>query len=150
MHARRVGAARKKTDLLLALAARARGFGLFDLLLALGRPVDRRLGVSRVQRAGHSRQKTGRSSVPHEQRECPLPNGRDFGEDGLIASLRASARLSGSDLLEAMVWDLANAAETDSFPDDVSGIVLDLLPQEAGQHRPVAGIPQSGQGLVDG
>ena len=82
--------------------------------------------------------------------ECPLPDGTDFGEDGLTQSLRASAHLSGSDLLEAMVWDLARAAETDSFPDDVSGIVLDLLPQEPGQHRPVPGIAQPGQRLFDG
>ena len=59
--------------------------------------------------------------------ECPLPEGRDFGEDGLIESLQASAHLTGSDLLEAMVWDLTAKAGTDSFPDDVSGIVLDLL-----------------------
>jgi phosphoserine phosphatase RsbU/P len=60
--------------------------------------------------------------------ECPLPDGQDFGEAGLINSLTRSAHLSGSDLLEAMVWDLTHAAGTDSFPDDVSGIVLDVLP----------------------
>lgn len=81
--------------------------------------------------------------------ECPLPNGKDFGEDGLIESLGASSHLSGADLLEAMVWDLTRAAGTDSFPDDVSGIVLDFLPQVAGQHRPVAGVPQSGHRLFD-
>lgn len=59
--------------------------------------------------------------------ECPLPSGADFGEEGLTQSLQASAHLSGADLLEAMVWDLTRAAGTDSFPDDVSGIVLDLL-----------------------
>jgi sigma-B regulation protein RsbU (phosphoserine phosphatase) len=59
--------------------------------------------------------------------ECPLPGGSDFGEDGLIESLQASAHLTGADLLEAMVWDLTAKAGTDSFPDDVSGIVLDLL-----------------------
>jgi sigma-B regulation protein RsbU (phosphoserine phosphatase) len=59
--------------------------------------------------------------------ECPLPSGKDFGEDGLIESLTKSAHLTGSDLLEAMVWDLTAKAGTDSFPDDVSGIVLDLL-----------------------
>ena len=82
--------------------------------------------------------------------ECPLPNGKDFGEDGLTESLRASANLSGSDLLEAMVWDLTRAAGTESFPDDVSGIVLDLLPQEPGQHRPVSGIAQPGHRIQDG
>lgn len=59
--------------------------------------------------------------------ECPLPDGRDFGEDGLVDSLRSSAHLSGSDLLEAMIWDLTAKAGTDSFADDVSGIVLDIL-----------------------
>lgn len=59
--------------------------------------------------------------------ECPLPDGSDFGEDGLIDSLRNSACLGGSDLLEAMIWDLTAKAGTDSFPDDVSGIVLDIL-----------------------
>ena len=82
--------------------------------------------------------------------ECPLPNGQDFGEDGLIESLRASSHLSGSDLLEAMVWDLTRAAGTDSFPDDVSGIVLDLLPEVSGQHCPVPGISQPGQRVGDG
>ena len=61
--------------------------------------------------------------------ECPLPSGEDFGEDGLAESLRKSAHLSGSDLLEALVWDLSQQAGSDSFPDDVSGVVVDLLPQ---------------------
>jgi sigma-B regulation protein RsbU (phosphoserine phosphatase) len=59
--------------------------------------------------------------------ECPLPDGSDYGEDGLHQSLQKSAHLSGSDLLEALVWDLSQQAGTDTFPDDVSGLVLDLL-----------------------
>jgi sigma-B regulation protein RsbU (phosphoserine phosphatase) len=59
--------------------------------------------------------------------ECPRQSGEDFGEDGLILSLTRSAHLSGSDLLEALVWDLGQAAGTTSFPDDVSGVVLDLI-----------------------
>lgn len=58
--------------------------------------------------------------------ECPRLSGDDFGEDGLADSLTRSAHLSGSDLLEALVWDLGQAAGTMSFPDDVSGAVLDL------------------------
>ena len=81
--------------------------------------------------------------------ECPLPSGEDFGEEGLIDSLMKSAQLSGLDLLEAMVWDLTQAANTDSFPDDVSGIVLDLLPKESGQHRPIPGVSQPGPRLFD-
>ena len=45
----------------------------------------------------------------------------------LIESLQSSGHLTGADLLEAMIWDLTDQAGTDSFPDDVSGIVLDLL-----------------------
>ena len=59
--------------------------------------------------------------------ECPRLSGDDFGEDGLADSLTRSAQLSGTDLLEALVWDLGQAAGTLSFPDDVSGVVLDLL-----------------------
>lgn len=58
--------------------------------------------------------------------ECPMPDGRDFGEEGLIESLRRSAHLSGSDLLESLVWDLTHQSGGGSFPDDVSGIILDL------------------------
>ncbi|MFN4193412.1 MAG: PP2C family protein-serine/threonine phosphatase [Tabrizicola sp.] len=58
--------------------------------------------------------------------ECPLPAGGDFGEEGLTASLRASARLTGPDLTEALVWDLVRKSGTDSFADDVSAVVLDL------------------------
>jgi phosphoserine phosphatase RsbU/P len=82
--------------------------------------------------------------------ECPLPSGDDFGEDGLATSLRKSAHLSGSDLLEAMVWDLSQQAETDSFPDDVSGLVVDLLPEKACQHPPVPGIPKKGERPFNG
>jgi phosphoserine phosphatase RsbU/P len=60
--------------------------------------------------------------------ECPMPSGQDFGEDGLIESLQKSRELCGLDLLEALVWDLAQQSGGDSFPDDVSGVVLDLLP----------------------
>jgi sigma-B regulation protein RsbU (phosphoserine phosphatase) len=72
--------------------------------------------------------------------ECPLPSGEDFGQDGLAVSLRRSAHLTGSDLLEALVWDLSQNSGSDSFPDDVSGVVVDFLPQETGQNPPVAGI----------
>jgi sigma-B regulation protein RsbU (phosphoserine phosphatase) len=58
--------------------------------------------------------------------ECPLPGGCEFGEDGLIESLRRSVHLNGADLLESMVWDLTRQSGSDSFPDDVSGIILDL------------------------
>jgi phosphoserine phosphatase RsbU/P len=59
--------------------------------------------------------------------ECPLPGGRDFGEEGLTKSLLRSAALSGADVLEALVWDLTQQAGSDVFPDDLSGVVLDLI-----------------------
>ncbi len=62
--------------------------------------------------------------------ECPVPSGQDFGEDGLIRSLQRSAGMEGPALLEAIIWDLADQAGTDSFPDDVSGILLDYLREE--------------------
>jgi sigma-B regulation protein RsbU (phosphoserine phosphatase) len=62
--------------------------------------------------------------------ECPLPTGTDFGEDGLTESLARSAHLSGADLLEALVWDLTTQSGSDSFPDDVSGVVLDVLQKD--------------------
>ncbi|MBL9048647.1 MAG: SpoIIE family protein phosphatase [Tabrizicola sp.] len=81
--------------------------------------------------------------------ECPLPSGADFGEEGLIDSLNRSGHMSGSDLLEALVWDLTQQSGSDSFPDDVSGVVLDLLPEERGKHRPVSGIAKPGERLFD-
>jgi sigma-B regulation protein RsbU (phosphoserine phosphatase) len=59
--------------------------------------------------------------------ECPLPSGTDFGEEGLMASLKASAGLSGADLLEALTWDLVRQSGCDSFSDDLSAVVLDLF-----------------------
>jgi len=73
--------------------------------------------------------------------ECPCLSGADFGEDGLIDSITRSAHMDGTDLLEALVWDLGQAAGSPSFPDDVSGVVLDLL-VERGKHRPIACITQ--------
>ncbi len=62
--------------------------------------------------------------------ECPLPSGRDFGEDGLTTSLKTSlktsAGLGGAELLEALIRDLARQSGSESFADDVSGVVLDL------------------------
>jgi phosphoserine phosphatase RsbU/P len=81
--------------------------------------------------------------------ECPLPSGQDFGEEGLIDSLQRSSWLTGSDLLEALIWDMSQQSGADSFPDDVSGVVLDLLAEEAGQHPPVTGVAQPGNRLFE-
>ena len=59
--------------------------------------------------------------------ECPLPGGGDFGEEGLTESLHRSAGMAGADILEALAWDLAQKSGLEVFPDDLSGVVLDLL-----------------------
>lgn len=61
--------------------------------------------------------------------ECPLPSGADFGEEGVTESLRRSSHLTGSESLEALVWDLSQQSGSDSFADDVSGIILDFTDQ---------------------
>jgi phosphoserine phosphatase RsbU/P len=81
--------------------------------------------------------------------ECPLPDGSDFGQDGLSESLARSADLGGSDLLEALVWDLMHRSGLDTFPDDISGVVLDLREDDTGQHRPVPGVAQPRNRLFD-
>ncbi len=81
--------------------------------------------------------------------ECPLPDGSDFGSEGLIDSLSRSSGLSGTEMLEAMVWDLTRASGLESFPDDVSGVVFELGGQETRQHRPVSGVAEPRKRLFD-
>jgi len=57
--------------------------------------------------------------------ECPGEGGFDLGEDGLARMLARLRDLDSGALLEALVWDLADFAGNDRFPDDVSGILLD-------------------------
>ncbi len=57
--------------------------------------------------------------------ECPGEGGFDLGEDGLARMLARLRDLDSAALLEALVWDLADFAGNDRFPDDVSGIVID-------------------------
>lgn len=82
--------------------------------------------------------------------ECPLPGGTDFGLAGLADSLGRSSALAGAEVLESLVWDISRQSGLDRFPDDVSGVVIDLPGQEAGQHAAVAGIAQPGKRRVDG
>lgn len=57
--------------------------------------------------------------------ECPGPEGFDLGEEGLARMLRRLNGLESPELLETLVWDLAEFAGTDHFADDVSGVLLD-------------------------
>ncbi len=59
--------------------------------------------------------------------ECPDPLDNELGTDGLIALLEQSAHLASANLLEALMWDLANFFAGNDFPDDVSGLLFDYL-----------------------
>ena len=59
--------------------------------------------------------------------ECPDLDDRELGTDGLVDILTLSAHLSSTDLLEALMWDLAGHANGRDFPDDVSGLIFDYL-----------------------
>ena len=56
--------------------------------------------------------------------ECPSPDGREFGSEGLAAFLAGHAGLDDDALLDALVWALAAHAGTEDFPDDVSGAIF--------------------------
>ena len=57
--------------------------------------------------------------------ECPSPTGQELGTEGLIEMLQRFDPMPSANLLEALVWDLANFAGSDDFPDDVSGLLFD-------------------------
>lgn len=52
--------------------------------------------------------------------ECPDDTGALLGEEGITKMLGELRRRQGSDLLESMVWFMADYAGSDDFPDDVS------------------------------
>lgn len=57
--------------------------------------------------------------------ECPDVTGQELGQEGLVKLLNRSRHLSSPDLLEALIWDLADFAGGADFPDDVSALVFD-------------------------
>lgn len=57
--------------------------------------------------------------------ECAAPDGTELGDAGLAAILERNASLSSPALLEALVWDLSEHADTSDFRDDVSGVMFD-------------------------
>lgn len=57
--------------------------------------------------------------------ECPSPAGEELGEEGLIAWLEENRSLSGSGLLDGLVWALSSHYGSEDFPDDLSGLLLD-------------------------
>jgi phosphoserine phosphatase RsbU/P len=61
--------------------------------------------------------------------ECPDANDVEFGGEGLERFLTDHATLALPDLLEALIWRLADFRGSADFPDDVSGLVFDFTGQ---------------------
>ena len=57
--------------------------------------------------------------------ECPSRSGEELGEDGLERLIRKNSGLESSQLLDALIWDLAAHLGSEDFPDDVSGLLFD-------------------------
>jgi len=59
--------------------------------------------------------------------ECPSPTGQELGTEGLVDMLCRFGTMPSTNLLEALIWDLASFAGSDDFPDDVSGLLFDYV-----------------------
>ncbi|MFN7224166.1 MAG: PP2C family protein-serine/threonine phosphatase [Paracoccaceae bacterium] len=57
--------------------------------------------------------------------ECPSRHGDELGEDGLERLLYKNRGLESTQLLDALIWDLAAHMGSEDFPDDVSGLLFD-------------------------
>lgn len=60
--------------------------------------------------------------------ECTDPDGCELGQDGFAAVLTANQALSGTDLLEAIVWELQSFHQAADLEDDVSALIFDYQP----------------------
>lgn len=57
--------------------------------------------------------------------ECPDPDDKLLGADGLAQMLTRLRDMSGTSFLEAVIWDLTDYAGARDFPDDISGILFE-------------------------
>ena len=58
--------------------------------------------------------------------ECPDPDGKMFEEEGLERLMSDLHDVKGQAFLDALIWNLMSFAESDDFPDDVSGILFEF------------------------
>ncbi|GAA3858373.1 PP2C family protein-serine/threonine phosphatase [Celeribacter arenosi] len=58
--------------------------------------------------------------------ECPDPEGKMLGEDGLIDQFTAISGRSGKEFLDTFLWTLASYNKDQGFDDDVSAILLEF------------------------
>jgi phosphoserine phosphatase RsbU/P len=65
--------------------------------------------------------------------ECPGPDGEEFGEEGFERFLSRHAGSGGSELLEALNWELDRYSGLQDLPDDVSCVMLDYSGPESAE-----------------
>ena len=58
--------------------------------------------------------------------ECPSSDGGMFGEEGLEELMHDLRDTKGAAFFDALIWNLTCFAESDDFPDDVSGILFEF------------------------
>lgn len=58
--------------------------------------------------------------------ECPGAHGGLLGEDGLKVVLSGLSEVRGPALLDSLIWTLAEINPQPDFPDDISGIMLEI------------------------
>ncbi|KIN65726.1 Response regulator [Sulfitobacter noctilucae] len=58
--------------------------------------------------------------------ECPDPQGVMLGEEGLEQIIMRMHEITGEALLDGLIWELADFAKTEDFPDDISGILFEF------------------------
>ncbi|MEM6938638.1 MAG: SpoIIE family protein phosphatase [Pseudomonadota bacterium] len=63
--------------------------------------------------------------------ECPDAEGEMLGEAGLERIVNKLRNVEENVFLEALVWELSRFAGTETFPDDVSGVLWEFRPDAA-------------------
>jgi phosphoserine phosphatase RsbU/P len=65
--------------------------------------------------------------------ECPGADGQDFGGEGFERFVRRHSASRGSDLLEALNWELDRYSGLQDLPDDVSCVLLEYAGPDSAQ-----------------
>jgi len=68
--------------------------------------------------------------------ECPNPAGEMLGEDGLTKLVKKLRKIAENVFLDALIWELARFAETEKFPDDISGVLLEYTGPTSAEMSP--------------